>query len=314
MSDTFWITGGRGFIGRHLARHLASMGARVAGLGYGAWTVAAAMEWGLSHWLNGEVSEPNLDRLAGTTGPPRSVFHLAGGSSVALSFETPAEDYRRSVESTSNLLEWTRVHSPKTAVVLASSAAVYGGGHLERILESGVPRPVSPYGVHKRVAELLCESYSRSFGVRTAIVRLFSVYGPELRKQLLWDLCERISKGVTDLELGGTGEERRDWLHITDAVRILKGTEGWADDSGFIVNGGTGLGVSVRELAELVLASWGTNARVIFSGKTRPGDPESLVADMTAAAGLQIIPAMSLRDGVRDYVEWYRRSRESTHS
>jgi len=307
MSAGIWITGARGFIGRHLARHLSARGASISGIGYGAWTAKAAAEWGISQWVNGEVSEPNLDRLVAITGAPRTVFHLAGGSSVALSLETPAEDYRRSVESTSNLLEWTRVHSPKTAVVLTSSAGVYGGGHLGPIPESTDPRPVSPYGVHKRVAELLCESYSRSFGVRTAVVRLFSVYGPELRKQLLWDLCERLSRGAAALELSGTGEERRDWLHISDATRILEATEGYADRGGFTVNGGTGHGVCVRELVHLVLGAWTSHARVTFSGKTRHGDPESLVADMTSAARLQVVTSMSLPDGVRNYVEWYRR-------
>ena len=70
------------------------------------------------------------------------------------------------------------------------------------------------------MTELLCESYARNFGLQTATVRWFSVYGPELRKQLLWDLCHRFKGRPATLEIGGTGNETRDWIHVTDAVSL----------------------------------------------------------------------------------------------
>ena len=70
--------------------------------------------------------------------------------------------------------------------------------------------------------EALCRSYGENFGLRAAIVRLFSVYGEELHKQLLWDICCKLdARESAPLLLGGTGLEIRDWLHVSDAVSLL---------------------------------------------------------------------------------------------
>jgi UDP-glucose 4-epimerase len=208
------VTGARGFIGRYLARHLSSQGHDVAGIGHGAWSDSERAAWYNGKWLNGDISSPNLDVLASACGMPEAIFHLAGGSAVGPSFTAPAEDFHRSVVATSELLEWVRLRAPAARVVMASSAAVYGASHNEPITESAECVPFSPYGYHKRMAELDLESYAHNFGMRVGVVRLFSIYGPELRKQLLWDLCNRLGAGESDLTLGGDGTELRDWLGL----------------------------------------------------------------------------------------------------
>jgi len=67
--------------------------------------------------------------------------------------------------------------------------------------------------------EDLCLSYAGRWGIRTSVVRLFSVYGPSLRKQLLWDACEKFRRG--DNTFAGTGSELRDWLHVKDAAALI---------------------------------------------------------------------------------------------
>jgi UDP-glucose 4-epimerase len=306
--DVAWVTGARGFIGRHLALALARRDMRVAGLGHGAWTEAEAASWGVSLWINGDVSQPNLMRLVHHTGVPGMVFHLAGGSSVGLSLQTPEEDFRRSVVSTVQLLEWLRHHAPRARVVLASSAAVYGAGYDRPIGEQDPTAPYSPYGYHKRAAELLCESYSKNFAAMTAVVRLFSVYGPELRKQLLWDLCTQLKANPERVLLAGSGLERRDWLHVTDAAEYLIQAGAHTSPEGFVVNGGTGCGVTVLEIAESVRSLWNSRAPICFSGKSRAGDPFCLVADPLVGQSLGLHPSMAWLPGVEDYVTWYRRN------
>src|ERR1700704_4179491 len=112
-----WITGARGFIGRHLARKLAEQGIRVVGIGHGAWPASEAAQWGASSWVNGSVTGSSLHALARAGGPPTTVFHLAGGASVAAAIANPREDFSRTVQSTAALLEWLRQVSPVTRLV-----------------------------------------------------------------------------------------------------------------------------------------------------------------------------------------------------
>ncbi len=306
------ITGARGFIGRHLALHLSEEGMQVRGVGHGAWTEEDFARFGVSRWLNGDVTRPNLSLAAQGLVAVDCVVHLAGGSSVGPSFSAPEEDFRRTVVSMVEVLEWVRTNSPKSAVVFASSAAVYGAGHARPIRPDDPIRPTSPYGVHKRIAEELCASYSRSFGMRISIVRLFSVYGPGLRKQLLWDTCGKLARGCDVLEMGGTGEEQRDFLHVRDASASLAAAACAASDSCPIFNAGTGQAVSVREITEELSRAWGGVRQVRFSGTSRAGDPDFLVADVAGRSPVVGSRFCAWRDGISEYVDWFRLERKNS--
>lgn len=302
-----FVTGAKGFVGRHVAKVLAARGHRVIGLGHGAWVPAEQARWGVSNWLNGDVNMANLDALCAGDGLPDAVIHLAGGSSVGPSFAAPPEDFRRSVVSAAEVGEWLRLRAPTAPVVMVSSAAVYGAGHNGPIEADAVCTPYSPYGFHKRMAELALESYAKSFGVKVAIVRLFSVYGPGLRKQLLWDTCVRLGDGAQELTLGGSGAELRDWLHVVDAANLLVSAIGAASTGCPVFNGGTSMAVSVREIAEQLIQSWGGSRQVKFSGISRPGDPQALVAatcERELLEGWQ--PRKQWLQGIEEYVAWYK--------
>jgi UDP-glucose 4-epimerase len=75
-----------------------------------------------------------------------------------------------------------------------------------------------------------------------------------------------------------------------------------------VVNGASGAGRSVAEFAGLVVAAWGVDCGVGFSGKSRPGDPVNLLADVTKLRSLGFESRVPLEDGVRDYVAWFRRA------
>lgn len=306
ITPTIWITGGRGFIGRHLARY-AGAHAAVFGIGHGFWPQDEAGRWSFAHWVNGEIESSNLHQLLRISGVPETVFHLAGGSSVGLSFQNPQEDFSRTVETTARLLEWLRAHAPTAGLVGVSSAAVYGAGHEGCIPETAAIEPFSPYGYHKAMMESLARSYGRHFGLRTALVRLFSVYGPELEKQLIWDICTKLAAGGdAPLVLGGTGRELRDWLHVCDAVRLLWLARTSCDPECAVINGGTGRAMAVMEVARTVCDAWGSRAELRFSGVVRPGDPQSLVADVARARSIGFTPLVPFEQGGRDTVEWFR--------
>jgi UDP-glucose 4-epimerase len=304
---TVWITGANGFIGRYLIRELTDGGQSVHGLGHGAFAEADRVRLGLQTWLNGEVDAANLNALAAAHGPPSKVYHLAGGSSVGLSIELPLEDFSRTVASTARLLEWLRNSAPDCLLVVASSAAVYGADHVGPVAESASLVPMSPYGHHKRMMEQLCESYAAGFGIRCLIVRLFSVYGPNLRKQLLWDVCSRLHKGETPLALGGSGGEIRDWTDVRDVVRMLARLGGMPPDQAYrVVNGGSGRATRVAEIAEMLVAQFGRKTVVSYSGVARRGDPYSLLADDSALKRIGFQWQIPVERGIADYVAWFK--------
>ena len=306
-SPKSWITGGRGFIGRHMAASMHAKGHAVIGLGHGAFSDAERTAGGWLDWRNGEVSHANLDGLAAAHGLPDTVLHLAGGSAVGPSFALPAEDFRRTVISAADLAEWVRLRSPLTRLVMASSAAVYGAGHPGPIIETAACRPFSPYGYHKRMAESVLESYARNFGLSVAIVRFFSVYGAGLRKQLLWDCCTRLVNKPLSLNLGGNGTELRDWVHVADAVALLACASSVASPDCPVLNGGSGTATSIQSVAESLCAAWQLpGLPVRFSGNARPGDPASLVADPKAAMSIGWQPTVPWAQGIAEYVNWYR--------
>jgi UDP-glucose 4-epimerase len=304
---TMWVTGANGFIGRYLVRSLADRGHAVHGIGHGAIAEDERRRLGLGHWLNGEIDFANLDSLASRSGLPSTLFHLAGGSSVGLSFENPYEDFARTVGSTARLLEWLRLSAPQCGLIVASSAAVYGTGHTRPISEDTELQPISPYGQHKLMMEQLCRSYAVTYCVRTKVVRFFSVYGAQLRKQLLWDICCRLQKGEQTLALGGTGGELRDWVEVRDAARLfVQVAETPQVETYQVLNGGSGIGTSVADIAKLLLKEWGGNTVLQFSGAARSGDPFSLVADDTRLRRLSFAQQIPLSQGIADYVSWFK--------
>lgn len=304
---TIWITGANGFIGRYLVRELAAAGHAVHGVGHGALDATEARRLGLRSWTNGEIDAANLNALATAHGTPARVFHLAGGSSVGVSIERPFEDFSRTVASTARLLEWLRGSAPDCALIAASSAAVYGADHVGPIPESAAPAPMSPYGEHKLMMEQMCRSYARSFGISCTIVRLFSVYGPDLRKQLLWDICSRLRGGPQRLDLGGTGREIRDWTDVRDVARLLAVlAEQSPRDTFSVVNGGSGHGTSVADIADGLVRQWGSSAVVHYSGIGRPGDPVSLLADDADLRRTGFAWTVPLEHGLADYVAWFK--------
>ena len=304
---TVWVTGANGFIGRHLVRSLADTGRDVHGIGHGAIEDVDRQRLGLGMWLNGDIDAANLNALAVRSGLPSTIFHLAGGSSVGLSIAQPFEDFSRTVVSTARLLEWLRGFAPECRLIVASSAAVYGTEHNGPIPEAAATVPVSPYGRHKLMMEQLCSSFAASFGVRSTVVRLFSVYGSHLRKQLLWDICSRLHRGERTLILGGTGAEMRDWTDIRDVVRLFARIgEVPQRDNHQIINGGSGLGTSVADVAGMLVKRWGGDIAVRFSGVVRAGDPFSLIADDAQLRGVSFGWKIPADQGVAEYVPWFK--------
>jgi len=280
---TALVTGGAGFLGTAVTAALAAEGYAVSVVGRSSRTEP----------LTGAVLAAVLAQA------PELVIHCAGGSSVALSIKDPDREREKTVPPFAELLSQVRAQAPASRVVLLSSAAVYGDAAIVPTPETSPTTPLSPYGEHK----VACEELLRAHGGPGAIVRLFSVYGPGLRKQLLWDACEKAKGGVP--RFAGTGDEQRDWLHVRDAAALIVAAAGAASRDVPIFNGGTGRGTSVREIVGQISRELGAPAPA-FSGEARAGDPTRYIADIARAQSLGWAPQIDIARGISEYVAWFR--------
>jgi len=295
-----FVAGANGAIGRHCVRLLLERGWTVGGIGHGdvRWNSSSA----INAWIAGEVSAENLDILANQVGVPELFVNLAGGSSVGPSLSMPLNDFERTVSTGVRILEWTRRNAPNAALSFASSAAVYGDRHDQPIREDSLTHPLSPYGHHKLMMEENARFWSRSFGVRTAVVRLFSVYGPGLQKQLVHELCSRIAGARSQLVLSGTGNESRDWVWIEDAASMMIDLGMLASQQCPTFNGCTGVATSVAEVASRIADAWGVKVEVTFDGYVRSGDPAHLVGDTERLQAARFRSVVDFASGIERFV------------
>ena len=133
---------------------------------------------------------------------------------------------------------------------------------------------------------------------------LYSVYGPGLRKQLLWDALQRTAGG--DFQFFGSGQELRDWVFVSDLVECLLRASEYASVEVPVFNVGTCRAVSVREVLSELFSIAGLDREPMFRGQPKEGDPDRLVADDSAEALLGPLLHTPLRAGLTAYVEWYR--------
>ena len=302
---TVLVTGAYGFLGRNIAAAFKSMGWRVLAVGHGEWSSDEYRGFGINQWVRSDIT---LEALNLFPGDIDLIVHCAGSGSVGYSLQQPMDDFQKTVDSTLAVLEYMRLHQPAAKLVYPSSAAVYGQQDNRPIREDEPLTPVSPYGCHKKIAEELCASYAGSFGLNITIVRFFSIYGEGLRKQLLWDACARLASETGKLEFFGTGEETRDWLHISDAVSLIA-LLARTGDSFVIINGAGGVKVTIREILTTLARQFGRTEPICFNGAGRPGDPHFYHADITRALNLGWKPSVFLAEGAASYVRWFKECR-----
>ena len=300
--QTILVTGGFGFLGRAVASHFKQLGYRVVGIGRGQWGPEESLVYGFDRWLDASVSLSSLMNLHESFD---IVAHCAGNGSVGYSLENPLQDFFKTVQGTAELLEYIRLNNSKAMLVYPSSAAVYGAKDDAPIKETDSLNPISPYGYHKRIVEEMLESYSRNYGIRVAVIRFFSIYGPGLKKQLLWDASEKLLSAQDEVFFWGTGDETRDWINIDDATElIIKAAH--LKDKFTIINGASGIRVSVRDTLGMLKAALASNTKISFNNIVKKGDPHFYHADISKMNSIGWTPQVFPQEGIERYVAWLK--------
>ena len=289
------MTGGAGFIGKHLVETLVgdndvrvlddlSSGSR------------AALDDRVD-LVEGDIRDP--DAVAHATAGVDVVFHEAGVIDVEESVRNPVGTDDVNCDGTLRVLEAAKEADAR--VVLASSTAVYGQPTQLPIDESESKTPLSPYGLQKLSLDHYARLYHELYGLETVALRYFNVYGPGQSNSgysgVVSVFLERAARGES-LVVHGEGTQTRDFVHVDDVVQanVLAAT---ADVAGEAYNVGTGSSVTIRELAEFVREVTDSDVDIVHEDG-RDGDIERSEADIRKAKDeLGYEPTVTLQDGLQ---------------
>lgn len=293
------VLGSEGFIGNHLVTGLQAQQFEVHGLD------RIAQRSGVQyHYHQADITPEKMGDLMKAV-QPEICIHAAGSGSVPYSCQHPYQDFEANTTSTAVILDSIRIHYPQCRFLYFSSAAIYGNPEILPVKETVAASPISPYGFHKYMGELLCRAYFENFGVSSCVLRPFSVYGPGLRKQLLWDIYQKTLHTDSDnIILGGTGKETRDFVHVKDIVNAVVVIIRNNSFSGDIFNIGASQEVTIKHIAELLTAKLKNRKSVTFSNEFRTGDPRFWNADISRLQALGFKPDISLLDGIDNMANW----------
>lgn len=290
------VSGGSGFIGRHVVTDLQRAGARVRVV-----DLKAHPDPSIDIVLGDIAEAPVLERAF--DGGFDSVVHLAAVTSVLRSLEHPRLTYRTNVAGTQEVLEAARAAGVRS-LAFASTNAVTGPMEATRIVESATLRPLTPYGATKAAAEMLMSAYTASYGVRCTSLRLTNVYGPgmQAKDSIVARLMRAIRLGGT-FEIYGDGRQVRDYVHVSDVVAAIELALTREDWHGPMVIG-TGTSLSVLEVVEEVRRVSGAELDVRH-GPPKPGEMPAVIVDPSRARGAGWTPRCTFAEGLEGvWEEW----------
>jgi UDP-glucose 4-epimerase len=300
------VTGGAGFIGHHLVRHLVATGSEV--------TAVDNLSTGFRERLADipgvrfiDVDIRDGERLASIMSGVDTIFHLAALPSVQRSLKDPLETHAINVTGTLNVMLAAAVSGVRR-VVFAGSSSVYGLAPGLPRKESQKPDPQSPYAVSKLAAEGYVNTLGVAHGVETVVLRYFNVFGPGQDPTSLYAAV--VPRFVTAVLAGrqptvfGDGHQTRDFTYVENVTHanVLAAT---APASGGVFNIGCGSRYSLLDLLAAVGRSVGTQVEPVFA-PPNPGDVRDSQADVTLAMdALGYSPLVGFEEGVDRTVAYY---------
>lgn len=310
----YLVTGCAGFIGSTISDRLLADGHDVVGIDcFTDYYDPARKRDNLRGALGNErfeLLELDLSRddLAAAVRGVDGVFHEAAQAGVRASWGNEFSRYTDwNVLGTQRLLEAVVQATPDGAtparVVYASSSSVYGDAEGRPTREDALPAPISPYGVSKLAAEHLMLTYHRNFGVPTASLRYFTVFGERQRPDMGFHKFIRAILEGTPIPVFGDGEQSRDFTYVADIVSANLAAMS-SDIPHGVWNIGGGSTITVREVLELLAVITGRDV-LIDRQPPQKGDVRHTSADTSRAhADLGYAPTVSVAEGLTREVAW----------
>lgn len=308
------VTGADGFIGSHLVERLLDEGADVRAFClYGS--------NGSLGWLDGldPARRAQLDVRLGDVRDARFVreavrgvdvvFHLAALIAIPYSYQAPASFVDTNVTGTLNVLEAVRDAGTRR-MVQTSTSEVYGTPETVPITEDHPLHGQSPYSATKIAADMLCESYARSFSTPVVTLRPFNTYGPrQSARAVIPTILGQLLAGAEEVRLGSL-DPKRDFTYVADTVDGFVRMAQADLEPGSVVQLGTGRTVTIGDVFEACCEVTGSHAvPVVEEQRVRPerSEVQVLLSDPSRAASLLgWKPEVSLEEGLRRTADWLR--------
>lgn len=308
------VTGAHGFVGGWLAQALLERGARVTVLRRTPRPASVLVLEDLERHcavVEGDVTDADTVARALRAGRAEAVLHLAASSTVGAGDRAPLETFESNVRGTWTLLEACRVHEVGWAVV-ASSEHAYGPPETLPLSEGAALRPPRPYEASKAAADIIARSYWTAYGLPVATTRFGNVYGggDQHRSRLVPGAVAALLAGRSPV-VRSDGSPQRDFLHVSDAVRAylaLADALDGAQARGEAFNAGGGEPHRVLDVIARLCRLSGTGLQPDVRGAGTPaGEIDRQWLDSGKLRGLTgWAPSVTLDDGLRATLEWYR--------
>ncbi len=288
----FAITGANGFIGKHLTEKLISLGATdITAIDI------SPIKLNNQHLkiINSDITHPGaLDNILDEN---TILFHLAARADVPLSVKDPAGDFKNTLCGYFEILESAR--KKKSAIIFPSTASIYDPSNSQPVNEKSWIRPSSPYAAAKASGEHYSIVYHRCYGLNVKIARMFSVYGPGMKRFAIYDIINKIKNNPREIEILGDGTQIRDYLYIDDIIDglLIIAMNGKAGED---YNLGSGIPVQLLELTQMIARLMGhPDIKIKTSGNSFPGDVLRWYADIKKISSLGFKQRIPLEDGLK---------------
>ncbi len=278
------IIGGYGFIGNYLYKKLKIKNTIV--------------RFGRNNNKSKNISLVNLKKLKFNFD---ILIFCAGSGTVSFGNENPSKDFYRSVISVKETLQYIDLFDKKPSFIFLSSPAVYGNSIKKKLLV-----PISQYGKNKLKAENVIKSFCKKKKIKAVILRFFSIYGPKLKKQLIWDAIIKFKK--KDFTFFGTGDEVRSWMYIEDVVNLIVLSFKFLSYNTKSLNLSSGENFKNKIILEKLLNIMKIKGRIKFNHKIRKGNPKYLVLSNTISKKIGLKKITTIDEGLKKYVEWKKKN------
>ena len=317
----YLITGGAGFIGSNLIRHLFKQDPEINITCIDNFDPFYSPD--IKHFnIHDFNNKPNFKLLTNDLGktsaselsslvqkPVDIIIHMAAKAGVRPSIQNPSAYVQSNVTGLQNLLDFAKEKSIKQ-FVFASSSSVYGINDHFPWKEDEQLLPISPYAMTKLSGEMLGHVYTQLFGIRFIALRFFTVYGPSQRPDLA---VHKFTKAILEekpITMYGNGETSRDYTYVDDIIRGVVAALQYDKSIFEVINLGNNYSISLKELVKNIEETIGKKA-IIQILPEQPGDVPKTFADISKAKKLLgYTPDTKLRDGLKKFYEWFLENKE----